>query len=134
MQIMMKFSIYTNWYDKVRGHGIAPAELEDLLHGHPDVSDAAVVGIPDEYSGEVPRAIVVLTSSVKQDKDCIIKLQDYVKSRKARHKWLTGGVEFVDEIPKSASGKILRRVVKQNWRENQIRPKRNLAKIWETYV
>jgi acyl-coenzyme A synthetase/AMP-(fatty) acid ligase len=64
---------------KVRGFQVAPAELEGCLLGHPDVSDACVVGVPDEYSGEVPLAFVVLTEKaakrVKRDPKLASKLK-----------------------------------------------------------
>ncbi|KXJ85359.1 hypothetical protein Micbo1qcDRAFT_186656 [Microdochium bolleyi] len=104
---------------KVKGHGVAPAEIEDVLLGHPSVADAAVIGIDDIYSGELPRAYVVLQPSVaRQSLDVAQDLIDFVKSQKPRHKWLAGGVEFLDVIPKSASGKILRRVLKCQWKES----------------
>ncbi|KAF5243417.1 hypothetical protein FANTH_8239 [Fusarium anthophilum] len=102
---------------KVRGHAVAPAELEDLLHGHPKVKDAAIIGIPDDYSGEMPRAFVVLASGVQGGPEVVRELQEFVAVRKAKHKRLSGGVEFVDQIPKSPSGKILRRMLKASWKE-----------------
>ncbi|KAF4341632.1 phenylacetyl ligase [Fusarium beomiforme] len=102
---------------KVRGHAVAPAELEDLLHGHPKVKDVAMIGIPDDYSGEVPRAFVVLAAGIEGGPEVVRELQDFVAARKAKHKHLRGGVEFVGEIPKSASGKILRRALKTSWKE-----------------
>ncbi|KAF5621157.1 phenylacetyl ligase [Fusarium tjaetaba] len=102
---------------KVRGHAVAPAELEDLLHGHPKVKDAAVIGIPDDYSGETPRAFVVLASGVQGGPGVVRELQEFVVARKAKHKRLSGGVEVMDQIPKSPSGKILRRVLKASWKE-----------------
>ena len=97
---------------KVKGIGIAPAELEDLLLGHPKVEDCAVVGIKDDYSGEVPRAFVVLKNGGQATEEVRRELMGYVKERKERNKWMTGGIDFVDEIPKSASGKILRRMLR----------------------
>ncbi|KAH7203238.1 hypothetical protein BKA60DRAFT_527170 [Fusarium oxysporum] len=102
---------------KVRGHAVAPAELEDLLHGHPKVKDAAIIGIPDDYSGETPRAFVVLAGGIHGGPEVVKELQEFVAARKAKHKRLSGGVEFMDQIPKSPSGKILRRVLKASWKE-----------------
>ena len=101
---------------KVKGIGIAPAELEDLLLGHPKVEDCAVVGIKDDYSGEIPKAFVVLKSGVQSSQEVRRELMDYVKERKERNKWITGGIDFEDEIPKSASGKILRRMLRDGTR------------------
>lgn len=99
---------------KVKGIAVAPAELEDLLLGHSDVEDAAVMGIPDDYAGERPKAYVVLKQAARaagKPNDIGVKLLQYVKERKVRDKWVKE-IEIVDEIPKSASGKILRRVLR----------------------
>lgn len=96
---------------KVKGIAVAPAELEDLLLGHPQVEDCAVMGIPDEYSGEKPKAYVVPKSGVTPGQELGKELMKYVRERKVRHKWVKE-VEFTDVIPKSASGKILRRVLR----------------------
>lgn len=93
---------------KVNGIGVAPAELENVLLGHPAVSDAAVCGIPDNRAGERPKAFVVVKSSPRENAEVAEQLIEYVKTRKARHKWIAE-VEVVPTIPKSASGKILRR-------------------------
>ena len=97
---------------KVKGIGVAPAGLEDLLLGHPKVEDVAVMGVPDDYSGEVPKAFVVLKGGWKGCGDLEEELVKYVRERKVRYKWISGGIEFVQIIPKSASGKILRRVLR----------------------
>ena len=98
---------------KVKGIGVAPAELEDLLLGHPLVNDAAVCGIPDERAGERPKAFVVLrTSQTTKSTDAGKSIISFVKSKKARHKWIVE-VEIVQEVPKSPAGKILRRKLKQ---------------------
>jgi len=92
---------------KVKGFQVAPAELEGLLCGHPAVADAAVVGIPDEAAGEVPKAFVVAPGQVDPD-----ELMGWVAERVAPHKRVRA-VELVDEIPKLPSGKILRRVLRE---------------------
>ncbi|KAH6711195.1 hypothetical protein BKA61DRAFT_645348 [Leptodontidium sp. MPI-SDFR-AT-0119] len=99
---------------KVRGTGVAPAELEGLLLSHPLVRDAAVTGIPSsyKYSGEIPRAFIVLQAGIPREDQTAEVLKEFVKSRCSRPKWLDGGVVFLHEIPKSASGKILRRVLR----------------------
>jgi acyl-coenzyme A synthetase/AMP-(fatty) acid ligase len=97
---------------KVKGIGVAPAELEDLLLGHPKVEDVAVMGVKDDYSGELPKAYVVPKAGVEGDKQLEAELKQYVKERKVRHKHVDGGIDFVPVIPKSASGKILRRVLR----------------------
>lgn len=101
---------------KVKGIGVAPAELEDLLLSHPKVEDTAVVGLHDDYSGERPKAYIVPKHGVKVDEALGRDLIQYVKERKVRHKWITE-VEFMEEIPKSASGKILRRVLRDRSKE-----------------
>lgn len=96
---------------KVKGIGVAPAELEDLLLGHTHVADCAVLGIPDDYSGEKPKAFVVAKAESPQAEELGRELLKYVADKKVRHKHLKE-IEFVEVIPKSASGKILRRVLK----------------------
>nr|POE93413.1 putative 4-coumarate--coa ligase 3 [Quercus suber] len=96
---------------KVKGIGVAPAELEDLLLGHPLVEDVAVLGIADDYSGEVPKAYVVLKQGHKASQQAGRELIAYVRERKVKYKAVKE-VEFIDVIPKSASGKILRRILK----------------------
>ena len=83
--------------------------MEALLLNHDLIEDAAVIGVPDEYSGELPRAFVVLKQGTKGTKDLSREIQKWVEERKANYKWLKGGIEFVDIIPKTASGKILRK-------------------------
>jgi len=83
---------------------VAPAELEALLISHLNIDDAAVIGVPDEESGELPKAFVVPKGEISPE-----DVVDFVAERVAPHKKLRGGVEFVDKIPKSASGKILRK-------------------------
>lgn len=103
---------------KVKGIAVAPAELEDLLLGHPMVEDVAVGPIPDDYTGQRPKAYVVLKPDIRHGKDrsAILKslneLIHYVRGKKVRHKWITE-IEMLEEIPKSASGKILRRMLRK---------------------
>jgi acyl-coenzyme A synthetase/AMP-(fatty) acid ligase len=96
---------------KVRGYQVAPAELEALLLTHPLVADAAVVRVACDTSGELPRAHVVLKPGAEASERDVY---DWVKDRVAPYKRLDGGVEFATSIPKSASGKILRRMLRDS--------------------
>jgi 4-coumarate--CoA ligase len=89
---------------KYKGLQVAPAELEALLLSHPDILDAAVIGV--EWQGtEAPRAYVV----ADHKKISAENIVDFVKKNVTSHKQLRGGVIFLDAIPKSPSGKILRK-------------------------
>ncbi|OJD19178.1 hypothetical protein AJ78_00880 [Emergomyces pasteurianus Ep9510] len=103
---------------KVKGLQVAPAELEAHLLSHPAVADCSVIPVPDHAAGELPKAFVVKSASAGNDDAAIIRsIQKHVEDHKARHKWLKGGVEFIDVIPKSPSGKILRRLLRDKERE-----------------
>lgn len=104
---------------KVKGIGVAPAELEDLLLGHAKVEDVAVMGIPDEWAGEVPKAFIVPQGGVaKGDEALGRELIRYVREKKVRYKAVKE-VEFVEVIPKSASGKILRRILRDQQKDKE---------------
>jgi long-chain acyl-CoA synthetase len=94
---------------KYKGFGVAPAELEALLHEHPAVADCAVVSHPDEEAGEIPKAFVVMKKGMTVSATDLMR---FVEGRVAGYKRVRA-VEFVDEIPKNPSGKILRRLLKQ---------------------
>ena len=102
---------------KVRGFQVAPAELEELILNNEHVQDVAVVQIPDEVSGELPRAYVVLKPSADSKEVTEQYLKDWVKERVSPYKRIEGGVVFTDAIPKSASGKILRRLLRDQVKE-----------------
>jgi acyl-coenzyme A synthetase/AMP-(fatty) acid ligase len=106
----------------MQGHQVAPAELEAHLLTHPAVNDCAVIQVPDDAAGEVPKAFVVKSPSIGiEESDRAIKreIQKHVEKHKAHYKWLAGGVEFIDEIPKSPSGKILRRFLRDKEKETR---------------
>jgi acyl-CoA synthetase (AMP-forming)/AMP-acid ligase II len=92
---------------KYKGLQIAPAELEALLLGHPAIADAAVVPFPDDHAGEVPKAFVVTRGSLTPE-----AIMAYVAERVAPFKKIRC-VEIIEQIPKSPSGKILRRLLVQ---------------------
>jgi acyl-CoA synthetase (AMP-forming)/AMP-acid ligase II len=98
---------------KYKGMQVAPAELEAALLANPAVADAAVIPSPDEEAGEVPKAFVVLRSPATPE-----ELMAFVAGRLAPHKKIRK-LEIVDSIPKSASGKILRRVLVEKERAGQ---------------
>ncbi|KAF5022720.1 hypothetical protein F66182_5268 [Fusarium sp. NRRL 66182] len=105
---------------KVKGNQVAPAELEAHLLTHPAVSDCAVIQVPDARAGEVPKAFIVKSdSAIKSEEELARDIQRYVEEHKARYKWLKGGVEFVEAIPKSPTGKILRRKLRDRERERR---------------
>ena len=89
---------------KFKGFQVAPAELEALILGHPEVADVAVIGVPDEEAGELPKAFVVAAGE-ELDSEA---LMEWVAGQVSPQKRIRL-VETIAEIPKSASGKILRR-------------------------
>ncbi|GIJ99670.1 hypothetical protein Aspvir_003671 [Aspergillus viridinutans] len=100
---------------KVRGFQVAPAELEAVLLGHPHIVDAAVIGLVFPGADtEYPRAYVVRRPGREGENLTEEDVRKYLGERLARYKALTGGVKFVDAIEKSASGKILKRVLRED--------------------
>jgi acyl-CoA synthetase (AMP-forming)/AMP-acid ligase II len=97
---------------KYKAYQVAPAELEALLLTHPAIADAAVIPSPDEEAGEVPKAFVVLKGEITPQ-----EIMDWVAGQVAFHKKIRL-LEIVDEIPKSSSGKILRRVLVDRERQS----------------
>lgn len=96
---------------KVSGLQVAPAELEAVLLTHPAVADAGVVGVQESFDAqEYPRAYVQLQSKGAASSE---EIEEWIKSKVAKHKYLTGGVVFVDEVPKSAAGKIQRKILRE---------------------
>ncbi|KAG6836557.1 hypothetical protein H0H93_006784 [Arthromyces matolae] len=104
---------------KYKGFQVPPAELEGLLLNHPDVADAAVIGVySNSQATELPRAYVVHAhpDQLKREADKFAfqrHVRNWVQERVARHKCLRGGVVVVDVVPKSAAGKILRRELRE---------------------
>jgi long-chain acyl-CoA synthetase len=91
------------------GYKVWPREVEDVLYGHEAVREAAVVGVPDEYRGETVKAFVSLKPGVEVDAHTLVA---FCKERMAAYKY-PRQIEFIDELPKTASGKILRRELRQ---------------------
>lgn len=94
---------------KSSGYRIGPFEVESALMTHPAVVECAITGVPDEIRGQVVKATIVLASAYKAiaDENLIKQIQDYVKHITAPYKY-PRIIEFVDELPKTISGKIRR--------------------------
>ncbi|KAF5382322.1 hypothetical protein D9757_008481 [Collybiopsis confluens] len=117
---------------KVKGFQVAPAELEGHLLGHPDVVDAAIIGISHPYSGQTPFAFVVLREAAerrteKAEQAAVLQasILNYVSERTAHYKRISG-IRFVHTIPKTPSGKVLRRTLRESWEKEKAREKARL--------
>ncbi|PAV61128.1 hypothetical protein WR25_27286 [Diploscapter pachys] len=102
---------------KVKGFQVPPAELESLLLTHPKIKDAAVIGINHENLGEVPKAYIVAQANASLTED---EVHLFVNDKVSKYKQLLGGIEFIDEIPKAPSGKILRRLLRKKHNNNTL--------------
>jgi fatty-acyl-CoA synthase len=91
------------------GENVFPAEVEDLLAGHRDISEAAVFGVDDEKFGQRLKAVVVLRPGASLDADAV---KQYVKENLAGYK-SPRDVDFVDELPRTSTGKVLKRELKE---------------------
>ncbi|KAM3960213.1 uncharacterized protein ACR2FA_005696 [Aphomia sociella] len=96
---------------KVKGFQVAPAELETVIQSHPKVADCAVLGIPDPITGETPKAFLVPRPGQDLKPE---ELMEYVNSKVTKFKKIKHA-QIVDEIPKNAAGKILKRVLKEKY-------------------
>jgi acyl-CoA synthetase (AMP-forming)/AMP-acid ligase II len=93
------------------GENVYPAEVESVLYAHPDVADVAVIGVPDERWGEAVKAVVVLREgSHVSDRELI----DACRSQIAGYK-TPRSIDFVDELPRNPTGKILKRVLRERY-------------------
>lgn len=111
---------------KYKGYQVAPAELEAILMGLDIIADVCVVGVYDNSQAtEIPRAYVVLQPHVEKSDKTAKLIDEYVTKNVTNYKRLRGGVHFVDAIPKSPSGKILRRQVKDWVKKEQSEPSKS---------
>jgi acetyl-CoA synthetase len=94
------------------GYRIGPGEIEESLMGHPAVAMCAVVGVPDELRGQVPAAFVVLRQGLSGSLDLAAELQHHVRTRLAAHE-VPRRVEFVADLPRTTTGKIMRRALRE---------------------
>lgn len=129
---------------KYKGFQVAPAELEGILVTHPAIEDVAVIGVYDKSQAtELPRAFVVLGAAQRggnKDNNNDVgrkkeeeEIKSWLKERVASYKQLKGGIKFVEHIPKSASGKILRRVLRDAEQQQQRVALVVKAKLWKTW-
>ena len=93
------------------GYRIGPGEIEQSLGGHEAVAMAAVVGVPDERRGQAPKAFVVLRPGVTASPELVDELRAHVRARLAAHE-VPREIEFLDELPRTTTGKILRRALR----------------------
>jgi long-chain acyl-CoA synthetase len=93
----------------VGGEKVFPSEVEDMMLTHPKIKDLVIVGIPDELKGEAPKAFIQLTEDATATEE---EIRSYCRSIMAPYK-VPVSVEFIDEIPRAASGKALRRLLKE---------------------
>ncbi|OQO13431.1 hypothetical protein B0A48_01659 [Cryoendolithus antarcticus] len=102
---------------KVRGFQVVPPELEGVLLSHPNIVDAAVYGVSDPVreGGELPRAHLVRRPGASGPSDS--EVHAFMREKLASFKMLEGGIKWVDAIPKNASGKILKRILREDWKK-----------------
>ncbi|TQS32554.1 hypothetical protein Golomagni_07126 [Golovinomyces magnicellulatus] len=112
---------------KYKGFQVPPAELEAKLVGREDIADVCVVGVQNkEEATEVPRAYIVLAPGNEASPAKAKEICDWLASQVAPPKKLRGGVRFIDEVPKSQSGKILRRVLRDQAKKEDEQPQAKL--------
>ncbi|CAG8772535.1 10276_t:CDS:10 [Cetraspora pellucida] len=106
---------------KYKGYQVAPAELESILLTHEAVSDAAVIGEYYEAEAtEIPVAYVTIKNKYEKSQDLAKNIQYYVDEKVASHKKIRGGVLYIDKIPRSDSGKMLRRILRERLKQDRM--------------
>ena len=101
---------------KVKGSQVVPGDIETVLRAHPAVDDVAVIGVPDESAGERAMAFVVRSKvgmADHDDEDVRDCLDEYVQDRMDETHWLHDRIGFVEALPKSSNGKVLRRTLRE---------------------
>ncbi|RFU76192.1 acetyl- synthetase [Trichoderma arundinaceum] len=121
---------------KVRGMQVSPTELEALLSRHPGVADVCVVPLPDSVSGELPLAFIVRSPAGKEEDERTLrrKIHEFVNSEPVEYKRLAGGIQFLEALPKSASGKTKRGEMKERAKKLFTGKPRNQPRVLRVYV
>ena len=101
------------------GYRISPFEVESALVSHPDVLEAAVVASPDDIRGVIVKAFVILHDKKKASEEMVKILQDHTRKVSAPYKY-PREIEFVEELPKTQSGKIKRKVLREQEKEKKL--------------
>ncbi len=96
---------------KTGGFRVGPYEVENVLTEHPAVAECSVIGIPDPLRGQAIKAVIVLGSGYTPSKELELEIKDFCNSKLAEYKWIRV-IEFVDEMPKTISGKIQKSVLR----------------------
>lgn len=96
---------------KSGGFRVGPYEVENVLTEHPAVAECSVIGVPDALRGQAIKAVIVLGSGYKPSRELELEIKEFCNSRLAEYKWIRL-VEFVDEMPKTISGKIRKSVLR----------------------
>lgn len=116
---------------------VSPTEIEALLSRHPRVADVCVVPLPHDIAGELPLAFLVRTPAGKDEDERALKqeIHGFVNQELADYKHLAGGIEFLEALPKSASGKTKRGEMKERAKKMADSSKaRNTPKVLQVYV
>ena len=96
---------------KTGGFRVGPYEVEIVLTEHPAVAECSVIGVPDALRGQAIKAVIVLGSGYEPSRELELEIKEFCNSRLAEYKWIRL-VEFVDEMPKTISGKIRKSVLR----------------------
>uniref|UniRef100_A0A5S6Q760 AMP-binding enzyme C-terminal domain-containing protein n=1 Tax=Trichuris muris TaxID=70415 RepID=A0A5S6Q760_TRIMR len=122
---------------KYKSKQVAPTELENVLLQHPAIKDAAVIGIPKAEVGEIPRAYICLKPGCSLSEEDV---HTFIEGKLAPHKWLRGGVRFVENIPHSCNGKVQRKALKEQamlesaGKNGSIAHQNDAAKLFPAYL
>ncbi|PNP38379.1 hypothetical protein TGAMA5MH_09737 [Trichoderma gamsii] len=122
---------------KVRGMQVSPTEIEALLSSHPSVVDVCVVPLPHDIAGELPLAFIVRTPAGKEEDERALKqkVHEFVNAELAEYKHLAGGIEFLEVLPKSASGKTKRGEMKERARKMaDLSKAKAIPRVLQVYV